>query len=132
MAIGVNTTARNAYATAIKDLIDAGGSAGSIEILSGTRPATGNPGGTTLSVHTLSYPCGSVTGAKLTFSAIGSDLAAVGTGEPSWFRIKDSNGNFVVDGSAGAPGADVVVIPNLINSGNRVDISALEMTLGDA
>lgn len=132
MAIGVNVTARNAYANSIKTLIDAGGVSGYIEIYTGTRPATGGAATTLLSSHTLSYPCGNVVGPKLTFSAIGSDMSAIGGGVPSWLRIYDSNGNQAVDGSAGGNGNDIVVVPNTIGSGNRVDINSLEMTLGDA
>lgn len=91
MAVNYSTTLKTTRMTAVRDAIDGGSGAGTIEI--GTSGMA-----TVLAVLTLSDPCGSVSGATLTFSVITSDSSADATGTAAEARIKDSAGNVIVSG----------------------------------
>src|SRR5215207_8084010 len=106
MAIRLSTAARNASTDSVVDLIDAGAGAGTLKIYSGSQPATGDTAasGTLLATVTLIDPA---FGASSAGTATGGDPAAVNpvaTGTAGWFRVQDSAGNNVFDGSVTATG----------------------------
>ena len=132
MAIRLSTAARNASTDAVVDLIDAGAGAGTLKIYTGTQPATGDtaPSGTLLATVTLIDPA---FGASATGTAAGGDPAAVNpvaSGNAGWFRIQDSNGNNVYDGSVTATGGggDLQLSNIALAPGINVDITALSYT----
>lgn len=89
MAIQYAAALRTTRITDVLNAIDAGGAAGSLEICTAAFAAI-------LSQHTLSYPCGTVSGDTLTFSAIGADSSINNTGTAAVARIKTSAGVTVV------------------------------------
>lgn len=106
MATRLPTAARNAACDAIVDRIDAGAAAGTLELRTGPQPSSANNAatGTLLATFTLPDPCfGNAAAGTATANAITSVLAAA-TGTAGWFRVKDSDGNSVVDGSVTATG----------------------------
>lgn len=120
MAIIYTTAAKQARMTAVLTAIDAGSSAGYIEI--GTAGMA-----TVLATIPLADPCGSVSGATLTFTMPKSDTSADATGIAAAARIRDSNNVDVITGlTVGAiPGATDVVIDNTsINAGQTVTLTA--------
>jgi hypothetical protein len=104
--------------------IDAGGSAGSLEI--GTSAM-----GTVLAVLPLSHPAGTVSADVLTFSSITSDSSADATGTAAAARIKDSAGNVVVSGlTVGTSGSNINLNTTSVVSGDNVAISSATITHG--
>lgn len=104
MAIKISTSARNAAANSLTALVDAGSGAGTIEIRTGAPPT--NPSdadsGTKLGTLTLSDPSfGAASGGTITANTITSDSTADATGTAGHFRVKDSNGNVIFQGTCG-------------------------------
>jgi len=130
MALGFATTLRTARASQIVAAIDAGAGAGKLRLYNGTRPATGGAVTTLLAELTFSDPCGTVTNGVLTFSAIASDTSANNTGTATWFRIVDSTGAFVLDGTITVTGGggDITMTSTSIQAGVTVDATSLVFT----
>lgn len=130
MALGFATTLRTARASQIVAAIDAGAGAGKLRLYNGTRPATGGAVTTLLAELTFSDPCGTVTNGVLTFSAITSDAMADNTGTATWFRIVDSTGAFVLDGTITVTGGggDITMTSTSIQAGVTVDGTSLVFT----
>ncbi len=130
MALGFATTLRTARASQIVAAIDAGAGAGKLRLYNGTRPATGGTVTTLLAELTFSDPCGTVTSGVLTFSAIASDASADTTGTATWFRIVDSTGAFVLDGTITVTGGggDITMTSTSIQAGVTVDATSLVFT----
>ena len=130
MALGFATTLRTARASQIVAAIDAGAGAGKLRLYNGTRPATGGAVTTLLAELTFSDPCGTVTSGVLTFSGITSDSSADNTGTATWFRIVDSTGAFVLDGTITVTGGggDITMTSTSIQAGVMVDATSLVFT----
>ena len=124
MAVIYATTLKTTRMTAVRDAIDGGSGAGTIEIdTSGMA--------TVLAVLTLSDPCGSVSGDTLTFSAITADSSADATGTAAEARIKDSSGNVIVSGlTVGTSGANINLNTTSISAGGSVSLSSASITHG--
>lgn len=107
MGISLSDAARTAMATGLRDTIDAGGGPGYVEIRTGTKPATVATGatGTLLATVTLADPSGTVSAGVLTLSGLPkTDTAADASGTAGWFRVYDSTGAAVVDGTVTGTG----------------------------
>lgn len=112
MAVNYATTLKTTRMTAVRDAIDAGTGAGTIEI--GTTGMA-----SILATLTLSDPSGSVASGVLTFSAITSATAA-NTGTAAEARIKDSNGNVIISGlTVGTSGANINLNTTAISAGGN-------------
>ena len=111
----VDLTGIRLNTTVGSDLIDGGAGAGLLRIYDGSQPT--NPdvavgAQVLLAELTCSDPAfgnaADNTGkATATASAITSDTSANATGTASWFRVVDSNGLAIIDGSVGTSGADL-------------------------
>lgn len=124
MAVNYSTAVKNTRLTAVRDAIDAGSSAGYIEI--GTSGM-----GTVLATIALSDPCGSVSSGVLTFSAPVSDTNADATGTAAEARIKDSSGTTVVSGlTVGTSGANINLSSLGITAGDTVTLNSAAITHG--
>lgn len=137
MALGLATTIRTSRATQILDAIDAGAGAGTLNIYSGTRPATAAAITTQVLLGTLTFsdPCGTVTAGVLTFSAITQDASADATGTATWFRVLDSNGSFVMDGAVTVTGGggDLTLNTTSITIGGPISVTGTkQITEGNA
>ncbi len=100
----ISVAARNAACNAIVDLIDAGAGAGTLQIRSGAPPATPATAdsGTLLATLTFSDPAfGNASTGVATASAITSDSSADASNDAGHFRVKDSDGNVIMQGTAG-------------------------------
>lgn len=125
--VGLSTAARNAAADAVVDLVDAGAGAGVIEIRTGAAPATANDAdsGTLLATLTFSDPAfGAASSGVATASSITQDSSADATGTAGHFRVKDSNGNVVFQGSVGTSGAVMNLVTTSITAGQPVQITS--------
>jgi len=133
MALSLPTASRNAMCSALVTRFDLGTGAGTIQIRSGTRPATANDAaaGTLLATVTLADPA---FGAPATGSAALADPAPVSgaaDGQATWFRGLDSTGATVVDGSVTATGGggDLTLDTTTISTGLSVDVTGGTITM---
>lgn len=128
-----STAARNAAASAVVGLLDAGPAAGRIEIRSGTMPATPQTAatGTLLATVTLADPAA---GAPATGAATIADPAAVtgvADGTATWARFLDSAGGVVMDCDVTATGGGgaLTLSTVTISAGVTVDLGAITYTV---
>lgn len=135
MALSYTTTLRNNRLDEIKTLIDAGAGAGLLKIYSGTVPAdvgTALGAQVLLATLTLSDPCAAAaSGGVLTFSAITQDASADATNTAAFFRVTDSDGNAVVQGTVGTSGADLNLTSTSIVATEPVSVTSFTITEGN-
>lgn len=132
MALRLATSARNAACDAIVDLIDAGAGAGTIAIRTGSQPTNVGDAdtGTLLGTLTCSDPAfGSASTGTATAASITSDTNADNSGTAGHFRVKDSNGNIVFDGTCGQGSGDLSFDNNVIVAGGTIAITSLTVTV---
>jgi hypothetical protein len=129
MALGYVTGLRNAQMDAITTFT---GTTAKLQIMSGTRPATGGTATTVLAILTCNAtfaPASS--GGVLTLNAISSATASA-TGTASWFRLFKSDGTTIVmDGDVGTSGSDLNLNSTSITSGGSVSVSSFVLTCGN-
>lgn len=133
MALTLATAARNAMADGAVDLLDAGAGAGTIQIRSGTRPASANDAatGTLLASVVLVDPAfGAASGGVATL-ANPAAVTAVGAGTATWCRFLDSNAATVMDGGVTVTGGggDLTLVTTSITVGLSVDITGGTFTM---
>jgi hypothetical protein len=130
----IGTAARNAACDAIVDLIDAGAGAGTLTIRTGAPPTNVSDAdsGTLLATLTFSDPAfGASASGTATASAITSDTNADASGDAGHFRVKDSNGNTIFQGTAGeaADTPDLTFDEKSIVSGGTVACSSFTVSV---
>ena len=106
----ISTASRNAAADGIVDLLDAGAGAATLAIRTGSPPTNvaDADAGTLLATLTFSDPAfGSASSGVATASAIASDTNVDATGTAGHFRVKDSNGLTVFQGTVNTSGGDI-------------------------
>lgn len=127
-----SNAARDAMLNAIRDLIDAGASGGTINVYNGTQPATGETalaGNTLLATLTFSSTSApNASGGVLTFNAITEDSVADATGTASFARIRDSNGVDVLDMDVGISSASIILNTVSIVAGGAVRMTSGTLT----
>jgi len=122
MAVTYTTTVKQARMTAVATAIDAGSAAGYIEI--GTTGMA-----SVLATIPLTDPCGSATGAVLTFTMPHSDTSADNTGTAAAARIRDSNNTDIITGlTVGLSASDIILDSVSITAGQTVTITAATIT----
>lgn len=124
MAVNYSAAVKTDRMTVVRDAIDGGLGAGTLEICSAAYAAV-------LAVLTLADPCGTVSGAVLTFD--GMPLATTGDadGTAALARFKDSAGNIIVDGlTVGTSGTNVVLNTTGIEATKPVVITSATITHG--
>jgi hypothetical protein len=130
VATRIATTARNAACDALVDLVDAGSGAGTIDIRTGSQPATPETTatGTLLATFTLADPAfGSASTGVATLASTPRTTTGLAAGDAGWFRMKDSAGNAVLDGSVTATGGGGQITVNTVTVSVDLD---LELTSG--
>lgn len=133
MAIAYSATLRNTRLDAVDTAANAGAGAALLRIYDGSRPATGGTATTLLAELTMSDPAfGAASGGTLTAGAITSDTSANATGTATWFRLVDSDANFVMDGDVGTSGSDLNLNTTSIVAGGTVQVTSFVLTGGNA
>jgi hypothetical protein len=132
MAIGLTNAAKSAMCDTLVDRFDAGSGPGTIQIRSGTRPATADTAatGTLLATVTLADPAfGSASNGVATMTDPASVTGAA-AGTATWFRGLDSNSLTVLDGdiTATGGGGDLTLNTTTISVGLTVDITGGTIT----
>lgn len=132
MATRLSTTARNAAADAVVDLVDAGAGAGTLKIYSGSQPATANdtPAGTLLATVTWADPAFGAASAGVATATDPAAVTGVAAGTAGCFLVEDSAGNNVWDGTVTATGGggDLELATTTISVGVSVDITSFTYT----
>lgn len=132
MAIRLAAAARNASTAGVVTLIDAGPTAGTLKIYTGAQPATGDTAetGTLLATVVLGDPAFAAPSAGTATAADPAAVNPVATGTAGWFRVEDSTGANVYDGSVTATGGggNLELSNTSLAPGINVDITALSYT----
>lgn len=134
MAIRLPTATRNAACDAIVDSADAGSGAGTIQIRSGTQPASANDvaSGTLLATVTLADPAfGAASSGSASLAGTPRAATGVAAGTAGWFRLLDSTGATVLDGSVTATGGggDLTLNTTTISTGLAIEITSGSVTM---
>lgn len=130
MTIRLPVATRNAAANAVADLVDAGSGSGLLRIYTGTQPASADlaPTGTLLATFTMNDPAfgtvGSGTATLIVTPAIST--TGVAAGNATWFRLLDSAGTTVLDGSVteSGGGGDLIMSTVTISIGLTLSLTA--------
>ena len=126
MALTISAAAAQAMATALATDI---GSAATIEIRSGTKPATPETAasGTLLATVAIS---GSFTAAGGSITAADpASVTVAASGTAGHFRVKTSGGTAKIDGTVGTSGADMNLSSVALVSGGTVDLGVPTFTI---
>lgn len=125
MTLSIGTTARNGAVNGVVDLLDVGG-AGSIEIRTGSAPATPGDAATGILLATLVLPAPAFGDAANGTANLGTvaSVTAVSTGDAGYFRAKSGGGVAVFDGSVGTTGAELNLNSVTLTAGAAVSITS--------
>lgn len=134
MATRISTAARNAAADAIADLADLGAGAGTIKVYTGSQPTTADDAeaGTLLATFTLSDPAfGAAASGVVTLAGTPLTTTGAAAGTAGWFRLEDSTGANIIDGSVTVTGGggQLELNTTTISSGVNVEITAGTLTM---
>lgn len=123
MALTLMTATRNAACDAIVDLIDGGAGAGTLKFYTSAF-------GTLLATLTFTDPAfGAAATGTATAATITADTSADATGTAAVWRIEDSNGADVLEGTAGTSGADINFNTVSWTAGDNISVSSLTITV---
>lgn len=104
MTIALSDTAKNRRLLGLLEAIDLATNPATMELWSGTRPAAGGtPTGSLQATITLGAVSATVTGTAFSW-VVPKEGQRVDDLDITWVRIKDGDGNWVVDGTAGLIG----------------------------
>lgn len=124
MAVNYSTTVKNSRLTVVRDAIDGGPAAGTLEICTAAYAVV-------LATVTLNDPCGTVSSGVLTFSGTPIATTASANGTAAIARFKDSTGTVVCDGlTVGTSGTDITVNTTTFASGGSVSVTSATITHG--
>lgn len=128
MSLSLDASLASDIADLVTAAVDAGSGAGTIKVYSGSKPASTatSPSGTLLATFTLADPAAAAAAAGVAswdFSpTISATIAASGTA--GWFRVADSTGAAVFDGTVGTSGADMNFPSTAWVSGGTVELAS--------
>lgn len=135
MTIRLPVATRNTAANAVADLVDAGAGPGLIRIYTGAQPASADlaPTGTLLATFTTNDPAfgAASTGTANLVVAPVIATAGVAPGNAGWFRLLDSTGATVLDGSVTATGGggDMIMSTVTVSVGLALQLTAGTITM---
>ena len=131
MALGVNSTTRNAW---LDSITSRAGASALLRIYDGSRPATGGAATTLLAELTCNATFApAASGGVLTLNAITADASANATGTATWFRIVQSGGStHVLDGDVGTSGSDLNFNSVSFVTGGNVAVTSFTITAPNA
>jgi len=127
MAIEFNTNLVHARLAEITAAIDAGAGAGIFIAYDGVRPAKGGPGTNTLVSTTFSDPSfPAPSGEAITANAITPGTVTM-AGTWTWWRVTDSDSNFVMDGDV----VDLTTNETVLSIGDNFEITSFVLNGGN-
>jgi hypothetical protein len=129
MALGYSAALRNAQ---LDQITTAVGNAGKLRVYDGSRPATGGTATTLLAEFTLGSPFAAGAAAGVLSPTLPSNTTGLAAGTATWYRIVTSGGTFVMDGSAGTSGTDLVLNTATVSIGVTCAVTGHTITCGNA
>lgn len=135
MTIRLPVASRNAAADAIAARTDAGAGSGLVRVYTGSQPASADLAatGTLLAAFTTNDPAFAAAGSGTATLDVTPALSTVGVaaGDAGWFRIVDSTGATVIDGSVSASGGggDLIMSTITVSVGLTLQLTAGTMTM---
>lgn len=124
---------RSAAADALVALINGGAGPGTVQVRTGSQPADPNGAatGTVLATFTLSDPAfgAAVNGVATCDITPALTVPASAGGDAGWFRVLDSNGATVEDGSCSATGGGGEFQLNTLTLVSGVDVTITQWTI---
>ena len=129
MAVSYTTTLRNGTLDAITSTV---GNAGTLKIYDGTKPAAGGAATTLLATFTLGSPFAAAAAAAVLSPTLPSATTGVAASTATWFRVSTSGGTWIMDGTAGTSGTDLILNTATISVGVAVSITGWTITAGNA
>ncbi len=131
MATRISTASRDAMANGVRLLVDAGAGAGTCKVYTGTQPTTANDAetGTLLATFTLADPAYSASSTGVAALA-GTPRATTGlaAGTAGWFRVEDSTGANVFDGTVGTSGQQMNLNTLTVSVGVNLELTSGNIT----
>jgi hypothetical protein len=132
-AVKISNLARSAAVDAVVDLFDGGPAAGTLEVRSGAAPAntTDADSGTLGATLTFSDPAfGAGANGVANANGLTPDSNVDATITPGHFRIKDSTGTVISQGTAGAAGELTItgMVGGQIIAGGTLSVSTITWT----
>ena len=126
MAVRLATATQNAAADAVGALI----SGGTVEIRSGSQPASANDAATGTLLATVSLGTSGSAASGVVSLPDPASVNAVASGTAGWFRVKSSGAATVFDGSVTATGGggQMQLSSTSLTSGSPVDLTAFSYT----
>jgi hypothetical protein len=130
MTTGYVTTLRNAQLDAITTAVGGGGK---LQIYDGTRPATGGAATNKLAEFTLGTPFAPGAAAGVLSPTLPGNVSGLLAGTATWFRITQSGGSQVIDGSVSATGGggDLQLNTTTISVGLTCSVTSFTITRGN-
>lgn len=130
MALSLNTGAQNAMCSALTALANGG----TVQVRTGTKPATVGTAatGTLLGTLTLAATAfGSPTNGTATAGTITGDTSADATGTAGWFRVLSSTSTGVWDGTITATGGggDLTLDSVSVVTGGAINVTSWTITV---
>lgn len=135
MTIRLPVASRNAAADAIAARTDAGAGSGLVRVYTGSQPASADLAatGTLLATFTTNDPAFASAGSGTATLDVTPALSTVGVaaGDAGWFRIVDSTGATVIDGSvtASGGGGDLIMSTITVSIGLTLQLTAGTITM---
>jgi hypothetical protein len=135
MATRLPTASVNAACDAIVDRVDGGSGAGTIEIRTGSQPASANDAATGTLLVTITCADPAFGAAAAGVATLDCDPVleanAVADGTAGWGRLKDSTGATVMDGSVTATGGggQITLATTAITTGVAVQLTSGTFTV---
>ena len=126
---GYSIELRNNQLTAITDTAGPGAK---LRIYNGSRPATGGAATTMLAEFTLDSPFAPAADNAVLSPTLPDDATGAADGTATWFRIVKADDTFVMDGSAGASGAELTLNTASISTGATISITGFSIARGNA
>lgn len=118
MAVNYRSSLKTTRMQAVRDDIDSGAGAGTIEICSAGFAAV-------LVTFTLSDPASTVSGDTLTIADVPKAANASASGTAAVARIKESTGTVIVNNlTVGTSGTDIIISSTSITSGNPYNLNS--------
>jgi hypothetical protein len=122
MAVNYRTSLKTTRMTSVRDDIDSGAGAGTLEVCTAAFASV-------LITFTLSDPSGTIASDVLTLSGMPKAANAAATGTAAVARIKESGGAVVVNNlTVGTSGTDIIISSTSITSGNPYNLNSGTIT----
>ncbi|AAQ96487.1 hypothetical protein [Vibrio phage VP16T] len=132
MTLAFSQNIRNQRLSVVSTAADAGDGAALIRIYDGTRPPTGGQVTNLLAQLEMSDPAfNAPANGSMTARAITPEGSTPIGGTATWFRIVDSEGNFVLDGDVGLNGSNSEIELSDVNILSNQEVRIATMIIND-